>query len=353
MAISLSRFPSTLALLAVLAASSGAQEITPEEKDFYSTRVLTAVSPRLSGKVVDIRATSTLRGVLSISVLDTNVASISYRKKARTARRDRATDYIDLVAVDLNRTASGVRVELRSPNPAPWEEPDYAFVEAELVVPTGSRVQIDAVYFDIVAAGPLAEVVNSGSLGRLDVSRVSERVDLTTANRRLTVEDVSGSVSLQTTNSTLAARNLHDLSGAASFRNEGGETQIESCHGDVNIRSEFGRIEVNDLHTGSERTHIRSLLGPIVLRVASFGEGQLVLSNRDEDIELTVPGNLSSQVSLAVEEGGRIEISDLLFTTELVQPNRVALRSGEGSGLISCSVRGKGNIYLWGSSQGD
>ena len=340
-------------LLLSLATGVRAQEITLESKDLYSTRTLKGKSGPLGGDQVVVKATSTLRGVLSLQVLDTNVAFVSYQKKAHTAKRDKATDYIDLVGVDLTRTASGLRLELRAPNPAPWEEPDYASVQVELVVPVGSRVRIEAVYFDVEAVGPFAELVSTESLGRCEVARVSERLEVATANRRLTAEDVSGVVSLQTSNSTLTARNLHDLSGAATFRNEGGGIRIESCRGDLSVRSEYGRVEIRDFHSGFERSHIRSLLGPVVVQIAEFGGGQLVVSNRHEDIELTVPEGLSSELTLAVEEGGRIDISDFLFVTDLVQPNRLGLRSGDGEGLISCSIRGKGNIYLWGSYEGD
>ena len=64
------------------------------------------------------------------------------------------------------------------------------------------------------------------------------------------------------------------------------------------------------------------------------------------DIDLRLPAEFSAVLALAVDEGGKIEAENFPFTTELVESDRLDLLVGDGDGLISGAVRGKGNIYV-------
>ena len=77
-------------------------------------------------------------------------------------------------------------------------------------------------------------------------------------------------------------------------------------------------------------------------------EGQLVVMNRFEDVDIKVPEDIQAVFSLAVEEGSRIEATDFVFRTDLIQPNRLTLASGEGNVRINSSIKGEGNIYITG-----
>jgi hypothetical protein len=79
-------------------------------------------------------------------------------------------------------------------------------------------------------------------------------------------------------------------------------------------------------------------------------EGQLVVSNRQEDIEITVPDTLSAFYTLSVDDDGIIEATNFPFTPDLVERNRLNLQSGDGRVDILGSVKGKGNIYIRGRS---
>jgi hypothetical protein len=78
-------------------------------------------------------------------------------------------------------------------------------------------------------------------------------------------------------------------------------------------------------------------------------EGQLVVSNRNEDIDITVPDSLSAFLSLAVDDNGVIEATGFRFTTDLLEANRLNLITGDGTVTISSTIRGEGNIYVRGS----
>ena len=79
-------------------------------------------------------------------------------------------------------------------------------------------------------------------------------------------------------------------------------------------------------------------------------DAQIRITNSFEDVELTMPENASASMSLAVDEGGKIEVSSINVRAELIEQNRMNLVAGKGTSLITSSVRGSGNIYVRGSN---
>ncbi len=337
-----------VSLLVLAGLPCAAQEVHKESKELYSTRKLTASVPVRQGNRITIQAAVSLRGSLTITVADVNQVTLVYSKKAKTSGKSTAIDYIDLIAVALENTPEGAGLQMRAPNPPPWEGAEYGMVEAELTLPPDWSLEIEAVYFDLTATGPFTELSNSTSLGRLDVSHVTKLLDLSTANRRVNVNDVSGSISVSTTNSTLAAGDVTSLAETATFRNDGGDIRIDGLQGAVNVRNSYGRIEIVGFEPHGGKSYIRCVSGPILVALTEMADGQLSINNRYEDIELEIPSDLSAVVTLAVDDEGKIDASEFNFKTELVEQNRLNLIAGTGVGLISGSVRGKGNIYIRG-----
>ena len=286
---------------------------------------------------------------MTVSVADQKEISLVYHNQARAASRSRAIDYIDLLTASLETLPDTIRLELRAPNPAPWEgSVEAAMIDAELVVPAGFSVEMEATYYDLVARGPLGGVEVASSLGRMDIADVDGILTVSTKNRRVKLQNISGDISASTTNSTLTASAIDGSGGAALFRNDGGDIEIDGFTGRINVRNSYGRTVIRDFAPSGDGNFIRSASGPISLDLVAMPQGQLVVKNRYEDIELTVPDTLSADYSLSVGEDGEIEAIGLAFTTDLVERNRLSLSSGSGLAKIICSIEGKGNIYLRG-----
>ncbi len=342
-----------IAAAGLLSAGSAAQEVSEKEPGLFATRPLESRAPMNPGQHLMVRASTGLRGSITVAVADTSAAAAVYTKQAKTRQRRRAIDFIDQIAVDFVRVPDGLRLELRAPNPPPWQTGEEGIVDIQVIIPSGSRLDVDATYFDMEATGPLAAVINKSSLGRLKVQYVDQEVDLVTANRRLEAEDVAGRISLSTTNAPLAARRVVTVGGDANFRNENADIRIDSLVGGANVRTTFARIVIERLHCDDARSYIRCSHGPIRVSVSELGSGRLVLNNEYEDIEIEVPVDLSATLSLAVDEIGRIAVSGFPFRSELVRPNRLNLVAGEGKGWVTASVNRDGNIYVRGIEEGE
>lgn len=328
--------------------SAAAQEITKISDNLYATRELETSIPAAPQGQLIIKSASTLQGTLNIVTSREPTVKVIYIKKAKAGNRSSAIDFIDQIAVSLTAVPKGVKLELRAPNPAPWSENEVGLVEAKLIIPEACRVQVEAQYFDVEAAGPFETFKVPSSLGRLEVSYVTEELLLITSNRRVTVENISGSMKVATSNASLVARNIKCDGGQAEIRNEGGDIKILGISGEINVRNSYGRTEVDMFNATGEKSYVRSNYGPIILNVAEIGSGQLIVTNRYEDIELSLPSNVSAEFALAVEEEGKIEVLNFPFKADLVQENRLSLVAGKGDALISGSVRGKGNMYIRG-----
>jgi len=330
-----------------------AQEIFEESKGLYSTDELSTSMTLVGNNKLVIKSATALGGMLKIEAVDTDEITVSYYKKARTPSKSRAIDYIDLIAVSLQRIPDGVQLEWRAPFPAPWKNMEAGLVMATVSLPESCFIEIDVANYDVEAVGPFTGFVMPSSLGRVDVSDVSGELDVNTANRRVSVENISGKISISTSNATLAATGIQCGEQQAIIRNNGGDIRIDDFKGSLNVRNSYGRIEIYEFIPIGTKNFIRGLSEPIILEIIEIDSGQVVINNRYEDIEISIPEDISASLSLSVEEGNKIEVLNFPFKPEIVQSNRLNLIAGKGLSLIRGAVTGRGNIYMRGFETGD
>ncbi len=340
---------SLLALLA-LAATATAQEIFMRERGLFSTKEITLTTQLGTLNKLVIRSAVNLSGKITINSAAGRQVKLTFTKQARTQTSGDATDFIDLISVTMTTVADETRLEMRAPNPAPWDpETEAGIVEATLSVPPECAVEIEAHQFDVNAVGPIRGLVVTSSLGGVYATRITELTDITTANRRVEITDLTGDIAVATSNSSIIAKDINSTKGQARFRNDGGEIKIQRFSGGINLKNSFGRTDISEFEPQGNSNYIRSSSGPIILEVKSLNDAQLVISNQYEDIEVTIPDTLSAYMSLKVDEDGTIEATHFQFKTDLVERNRLNLHTGQGKGEISGTVRGKGNIFIRGT----
>jgi hypothetical protein len=315
----------------------------------FATDNIVIARPVAPKAKITIASAIHLSGTIKITSHSVDSLRVEYRKVAKASGRSQAIDFIDLISVVAEGRDESPMVRMRAPNPAPWSGTDYSgSVEAKLAVPVGAEVEIQAPTFDVTVAGPLRGMDIPESLGRLEISRITERLTVATANRRIILSDISGRISAATTNSTLMAERITSTDDQARFRNDGGDIDIDGLVGSLNARNSYGRITVKNFEARGSSSYIRGTSGPISVEIISMSEGQLVITNRQEDIEINVPDTLSAFYTLSVEDDGIIEATNFPFTPDLVERDRLNLVSGDGRIDIRASVKGKGNVFVRG-----
>ncbi|RME19744.1 MAG: hypothetical protein D6800_13900 [Candidatus Zixiibacteriota bacterium] len=338
-----------LASLCLGSVTVPAQEIIQREPGLFSTPELTAGLDSVPRNRLVIRSADALSGTVTIHTAEQPGLNVSYVKIARTRERAKAYDFIDLISLHLTAEAAEARLVMRAPNPAPWiTGEEEGMVDVVITVPINCFVEVECRQFDLEAVGPLSGLLADRSLGRLSVKRVNGPVELSTANARILMEDVTGSVTAATTNADLIARRVTITDGTGRFRNEQGAIRIDSLNGNLSVRNNLGSITIDQFVPTGESNLIRGNAAPVTVDIASMAGGQVIVSNKYADIELTVPDTLNAFYSLKVEEDGQIRTLDLPLRTELVQRNRLNLVSGKGTANIRVSIQGSGNILLKG-----
>lgn len=335
-----------------LTQNGASQEVFERSKGIFTTESIVAAAPITSTAKVLIASTAYLSGTLTITAAEDDSLRVFYKKVARTSSKSEAFDYIDLISVVLDGRPDEIVLKLRSPNPAPWSGTENSGrIEAEIFVPSGVTVEINAHLFDVTVNGPIRGIDIPESLGRLNITGITEHLRVNTANRRVSLSDITGEISAATTHSSLIAEDITTTGSQARFRNDGGDIMINGLIGSVNARNSFGRITLKNFQPEGDISYIRGTSGPIVIDISSMGKGQIVFTNRQEDIEISVPDSLSAFFTLSVDEGSVIEVSNFSFTPDLVQRSRLSLQSGDGQADIRGSVKGSGNIYIRGRSE--
>jgi hypothetical protein len=330
-----------------------AQEISEETTGQYSTREMIARFEAVGPGKITIKSAQTLRGVIKISTSEDDGVEASYFKKAKTSSLSRAIDYIDLIAVTLEKTPDGARLEMRAPNPAPWKNLEAGIVEVTLTVPESCSIQIAAEEFDVDAVGPFKAVLVPSSLGRIDVVDVTGRLEIATANRRVSIERIAGEVAVTTSNSSLVASAIDCSGRQGSFKNESGDIKIDGFVGSIDVKNSYGRIDILGFVPRGENNFIRGSSEPIMVAIKELGPGTLVVDNQFEDIEINVPDDISAAFSLSVEEDGKIEALNFPFRAELVTHDRMNLVAGDGTSLVRAAVHGRGNVFVRGHKENE
>ena len=258
-----------LVLTLLPAVRASAQEIYKESEDLYSTReIVSAEIPTDAGNHVSIESASTLEGTVHITADHGSTVRATYRKKARTDSQSKAIDYIDLIGLSFSRSPRGATIQMRAPNPAPWQEKsEGGMVDLEVTVPVGSYLEFDARQFNLDIEGPVSGVIVPSSLGRIDIVDVDGVVDITTANQKVSLDSIVGAISVVTSNARIDATNLKSRGQPGSFRNDGGDIMIENYTGEISVRNNFGRISIQGLTPTGTKNYIRGMSEPIVLDI--------------------------------------------------------------------------------------
>ena len=337
-----------------LCSSLSAQEIIQENADIFKTRDISKTLKVSARSKVVIRSALTLSGSIKIEISESDIARLTYVKRAKNKSKSKAIDFIDIISVDFELTHDGLRLDLRAPNPAPWSGTNESgSVEIHLVLPEFCSLEFNAQYFDIDAEGPFNSFVLPESFGRIYVENVIDNLEISSANRKVTARNLSGSVSITTSHAALQVDKVHSPKQKIELRNDGGDIKISDIVGELNVKNSYGRIDIRKYNPMGNYNYIRSTNGPITIAMNEFSTNKLLVTNSYEDIEILIPDDISAQISLAVEEGNKIEVTDILTKPDFIQNNRLNLIAGDGKAIINSSVRGNGNIYFRGFSKGE
>ena len=173
---------------------------------------------------------------------------------------ERADTRVEVLPTDPSResdvaAAAETRVDygdgrLSVQNPLSWRERGWwgwgkkGSMDVQIELPSGSRVNCDAVMGTFESVGPLGECRVKTGYGKIRVEQAGP-AQLETGAGNVTAEHISGSVEIKT--GTGAVR-VGSVDGAATIHNANGATQVGEATGKVEAHAANGRITVDRAH---------------------------------------------------------------------------------------------------------
>jgi hypothetical protein len=337
-----------LAATLVTAGSIFGQELTKDDEGLFTTPEQSASVPLKKGESLVVTIPAVVRGNLSVITEDVTSANLRFRKRAYTDSRSKAFDFIDVIGVTLTRSSGGATLECRAPATPDWKDDEYVSIELELTLPKGAILKIDAPKVHTIVEGPLAGVEITNAETELELFDITELATLSARQTAVKMERIAGKIQVQITGGTLALQEVTSTTVPARIESEGAEIRINGFKGEIDIDAEAGRIEISDFEPTGDKSSCRVSGAPLEIEISHIEKGRVALSNRGEDIELTVPTEIQAAFSLNVDEGSTISATRLHMRPDLVLPDRLNIVTGNGGIDIRASVRGSGNIYLRG-----
>ncbi len=325
------------------------QELVRVGNNYFSTGLQKLSCGIASDKVISINSAVNLSGTLIIKAEKGEMAGFNFKKVLKVDSESEAVDYARAIDVKLEKTSTGCVLILQAPNPAPWQgSANSGNIEGELTLPENCRIEIDARYFDLEVEGPFIAVKNTPSFGRLEATKISELLSLTTSNQDITVQNIAGEISLITSHANIDIIDMKTSMQPALIENENGDINGENLRGVFDIKNDFGRIKLNNIKLISDRSRISGSYSPIQLNIVGINNGGLTVRNTNEDIKVNVAKSLSAEFSLRVDSDGEIDVEDLPVKPILIDSNRMDFITGEGGPKIRMSIRNEGNINIQG-----
>ncbi len=350
------------------------------------------LSAGAAGKTtLEIRTPGNLGCEIKVKAGSLSTVSVEFEKWCQARTDDDARRFAELIDIRLDNEArrpDGIRLRVLAPAKAPWEgKNESAGVNLSINVPLNFMIDSKSSFSTVDLVGPLAGAFIGNEYGDISVVDVNGQVDINTSYSHIDLSRIVGLVNIEADYSGIegsdlelqGARGVFSTSyGAVELRNIKGSLEVNTSYdaisisrvdagdGNVILRTSYGRIDADDvigelvcetsfstvnlcrLNLPHGVSSIETKYSPIDVDVASLGDAKLTINNTYNNVNLSLPPDVSARVSLMVDRGGKIHTRG--FPIKPVSLNRNYLEGiiGDGRSLIEVTVDGIGEINLSG-----
>jgi len=339
--------------------------------------------------VFEIRGSRNLNGAIGIVSQSGNEVEVTFRKQARAETQAQAKRFLDLIDVRLQSTdPDRVSLSILTPSDSPWAGSDYQ-VSLDILVrlPEKMKIEGQAQFMQLNVRGPFAGVSFHSEFSPLNLQGLSGPIDIATSFAAVELSDITGSVTAETRYGAMKATNITIPLGTAIFKNTGGVITLKDIQGPVEAYTSYSTIDASDIDAAEgsivlrtsyspinvsgvsgelicetsfspinivdgDLTHgqskIETSYSPISAELSNIDGSKLFIYNNYNNINLSVPTDISSQVVASVDEGGRIRATNLPVKPTFLDVTRLEGLLGDGRGWIELKVSGIGKINIEG-----
>jgi hypothetical protein len=346
----------------------------------------TLSQPANGKSIFAIHGSRNLNGSIRIIPQPGDQVEVSYRKSAEAESESQARRFLDLIDLRLAPGEDRTTLNILTPSDSPWEGSDYhVYLEIVVQLPEKTRIEGQLQFMKLEVQGPFNGVNIKSGFSELDISDISGPIEIATSFAPITLSDVTGSVKAETRYGLIHASNINVPLGSAIFTNSGGAITLSDIQGPVEAYTSYSPIDAQDITADEGSVVFRTSYSPIklsdisgeIICETSFSpidisdcilthgqsrfetsfspikaelspqdDSQLFIYNNYNNINLSIPSDISSQIAAAVDQGGRIHTSALPVKPTFLDATRLEGNLGIGGGRIELKVSGIGVIEI-------
>jgi hypothetical protein len=180
------------------------------------------------------------------------------------------------------------------------------------------------------------------SYNTIEIFNINGSAEIVNRNGKIIGEAITGSVNANTSYNSVRFDNI---AGKIYVMNKSGKISVSGNPQSIDVSTSYDRINLSDVECPSVIALTRN--GSIDADIKLPSNGNCRLETSYGDINLTVPGNTSSNITATVPKGNRIRVlRGLTMTTTELKKEKLSGKLGRGNGSIELFIEKSGNINL-------
>jgi len=354
-----------------------------------SNAILQANAANIS--LLEIRTPDNLACNIDVVSRPQDMVQVTYEKTAKAnseETRQRFMNLIDVVLDDNAQEAGALRLRILTPTEAPWEgTSNSAGIDVFIAVPENFKIDSKNSFSKINLTGPLSQVWVSNEYGEVTAQDIDGEINIRTSYANVDLNNIKGDINIETSYSRIKAKNIDIGNNPGLFETSYGIIEltdvkgpieantsyeaiivrnIDAGEGSVILRTSYGRINADNIKgelvcetsynpvelTNINFTHgmnkVETRYSQINLDLAGISDAQLIVNNTYNNIDVTLPRDISARLALAVDKGGKIHTRGFAIKPLVMEKNRLEGLIGDGRARLELNIDGIGEISIEG-----
>jgi hypothetical protein len=340
-------------------------------------------------KFLEIRTPDNL--ACSIDLMATPQKSVDAKYEILAdVRSDEVKDrYFKLIQVSMDdntQSAGGLRLRVLTPTEAPWEGKDsHIRLNIHINVPYNFKIDSKNSYSDLKLTGPLDEVTVNNEYGTVSVVDVKGTTIIKTSYSEIYLDKIQGDIDIQTSYSSILARDivignnigvfetsygsitlenikgpleastsyglinasdLEALDGSIVLRTSYGKIEAEKISGEIICETSYSPVDLSEINFTHGMNSVETRYSPINIEMFKINDAQLIINNTYNNINLSLPKDISARLTLAVDKGGKIHTLGIPIKPLVMEKTRLEGLVGDGRSQVELNIDGIGEINI-------
>lgn len=288
-----------------------------------------------------------IRGKIRIQAWEKDEVIVEYEKESKADNQREARRFLELIEIDLDRSADIITLEISTSRHAPWEGTDKnARLNLDVFIPESFSLTCESRCFDYDISGPLMHVQIQSDYSRIHIEEVEGETNIETSYGGVEAKNLSGGVNIETSYGPILLTDVYAHNKTIYLETAYDKIDIIRVKGNIKARTNYSPILATDLELVDGASSFETVYNKIDLKMKELKDCDLYIENTYGNVSLGLPPDVSAEISFSIDPGGRIETSGLPILVESIDQTSLEGILGQGESKIEVDVGGIGKILL-------